>query len=283
MIPSIASPATAGRAPARIRVVIAEPIGAEWRLGLAVLGLAALWTWESLQPALEHPRRLLHAGRNLTVAGVNAVLVAICCAAATAAAAHWAESRGVGLLNHATVPSAAGFLGGLLALDLWSYWQHRLYHRFPLLWRFHRMHHSDPEMDVSTALRFHPGELLLSAALRLALIPPLGLSLAAVVAYSALVVATTQFHHANIRLGRAADRALRWWIVSPQMHQVHHSRRREETNSNYATVLSVWDRLFGSYTDRDDCGEIRFGLDELDDERNQSITGMALTPFRSPR
>ena len=253
----------------------------EWRLGPLAAGLLVFFLWESLAPYLEQRRRGVHAARNLTLAGCNAVLVGLCCAAATVGVAAWTDARGWGLLNQIALPGWARLALGVLLLDLWTYWWHRANHRVALLWRFHRTHHSDPSMDVSTALRFHGGELLASAALRLALIPLLGLSLAAVALYGLLVVLCTQFHHANIGLRRGLDRALRTLIVSPDMHKVHHSEIVAETDSNYSTLFSWWDRLFGTYREREDCREIRFGVTELGEERFQTLAGLALTPFRS--
>jgi sterol desaturase/sphingolipid hydroxylase (fatty acid hydroxylase superfamily) len=167
----------------------------------------------------------------------------------------------------------------VVVLDLWTYWWHRANHRWTLLWRFHRVHHSDSSMDVTTAVRFHLGELLISAGLRLALITLLGLPLAALLLYDGAVTVATQFHHANIGLGRW-DRWIRRLIVSPNMHKIHHSKIRAETNSNYSTVLSLWDRAFSTYRDRDDCHAIRFGVPRMTDESFQTLKGLALTPFR---
>ena len=258
-----------------------ELISPGWQLAGIGCGLAAFFVWETLAPYAAQRNRGLHAARNLTMAAVNAVVVGLCCAGATIVVAEWTASRQWGLLSLSGLSQAWGFVGGFLLLDLWTYWWHRANHRSALLWRFHRMHHSDPSMDVSTALRFHGGELLLSAALRLPLIAILGLSLPVVAAYSASVIVVTEFHHANIGLRDGYDRALRFFIVSPNMHKVHHSRVRRETDSNYATVFSCWDRLFGSYRERQDYRAIRFGLDHFDAERFQTVKGLALTPFHS--
>ena len=258
-----------------------ESFTSEWRFGAVVAGLLLFFVWESLAPALKQRNRGLHAGRNLTVAALNAVVVALCCAAGTVAVAAWAEARQLGLLHSAGLSPLAALGAGFVVMDFWTYWWHRLNHRVPFLWRLHRTHHSDPAMDVTTSLRFHGGELLVSAALRLALIPMLGLSLAAIVLYGATVSLIAQFHHANISLVDGWDRFVRLFVVSPNMHKVHHSRERIETDSNYATVFSLWDRLFGTYRRRESYEGIQFGLDHMDGERFQTLKGLLMTPLYS--
>jgi sterol desaturase/sphingolipid hydroxylase (fatty acid hydroxylase superfamily) len=163
------------------------------------------------------------------------------------------------------------------------YWWHRMNHRVPFLWRFHRVHHADARMDVSTALRFHPGEIVLSAALRLVVTAAIGAELWQMALYEAIATPIVAFHHSNINLPRRVDDALRWLLVTPWMHWVHHSRLRAETNSNYASVLSVWDRIFGSYRLRPDPDAIEFGLVEFPEtERNERVVGMLRMP-RMPR
>ncbi len=253
---------------------------AGWRFFAAAAGLAVFFAWESIAPFFAQRNRRLHAARNLSLAAVNGVVVALCCAGATVAVSEWTAANGWGALQRYELSPWVAAVSGFLLLDLWTYGWHRANHRLPLLWRFHRVHHSDRDVDVSTALRFHTGELVISAALRLLLIPLLGLSLSIVAIYSAAVVIATEFHHANIGLRDSLDRGVRWLIVSPNMHKLHHSRIRRETDSNYATVFSWWDRLFGSYRERVDYGGIEFGVDEMDGERYQTLKGLALTPFR---
>jgi sterol desaturase/sphingolipid hydroxylase (fatty acid hydroxylase superfamily) len=195
-----------------------------------------------------------------------------------AAVADWTAARHIGLLHLGGWPAAARWATALVLLDLWAYAWHRLNHQVPILWRFHRMHHSDTAMDVTTAVRFHVGEVLLSHGARLALVPLLGLEIGHLIAYDLALAASTQFHHANVSLGRL-DRPLRWVLVSPYMHKLHHSRIRAETDSNYAVVLSVWDRLAGTFRMRPDVERIRFGLDDFDDPSWQSLTGMLRTPL----
>jgi sterol desaturase/sphingolipid hydroxylase (fatty acid hydroxylase superfamily) len=135
-------------------------------------------------------------------------------------------------------------------------------------------------MDASTATRFHAGEITMSALIRLVLIPVIGLPLGALLLYDMVLLASTQFHHANLALPDAFDRFLRAFVVTPFMHKIHHSRLQPETDSNYSSLLSVWDRIFGSYRMRRDPGNIRFGVDGLESPEQQTIKGLLLTPLR---
>jgi len=246
---------------------------------LTVAFLAALWSWEMLFPlAAGRERRLQHAVRNLFIAVLNTVVLALLFGAATIAAASWTAEQQFGLLNWVAVLSPWRLLPAILLLDGWLYVWHRLNHRIPLLWRFHRVHHADAEMDVTTATRFHVGEHLGAATLRLGLIPLFGVSVIEILIFETLVVANTMFHHANVSLG-SLDRPLRWLIVTPRMHQIHHSRYRPETDSNYSTLFSCWDRLAQTYRMRAGKESVQLGLDEFSDDRWQTISGMLKTPF----
>jgi sterol desaturase/sphingolipid hydroxylase (fatty acid hydroxylase superfamily) len=161
------------------------------------------------------------------------------------------------------------------------YLWHRANHAIPFLWRFHRMHHSDTEMDVTTATRFHLGEHVGASTLRAGLIPLLGFEVWELIIYDTLLIAVTMLHHANISLGRC-DRWLRWLIVTPDMHKVHHSSWRPETDSNYSTVFSVWDRLAGSFRIRADPKTLRYGLSDFSEPGWQTVWGMLRTPFVLP-
>src|SRR5262249_8276745 len=182
--------------------------------------------------------RLKHAGNNLAVAVFNTVVLALAFGSATVMVANWTEQHEFGLLNYIGLTDPFRFVLALVLLDGWMYIWHRANHAIPLLWRFHRMHHSDRNMDVTTATRFHLGEHAGSSLLRLALIPIIGFQLWNLVVYDTLVLAIIMFHHADISIGRW-DRWLRLVIVSPYMHKVHHSDWRPETDSNYSTVLSL--------------------------------------------
>ncbi|MDX1419644.1 MAG: sterol desaturase family protein [Rubricoccaceae bacterium] len=252
----------------------------------AFVGLAALLLAESLHPFLplftDARTRGAHLARNLALGLLNAVVVAVGFAGLWVAAAGWAEARGWGLLHALGLPPWAHALGALLLLDAWTYLWHRLNHRVPVLWRFHRVHHADAAMDVTTASRFHVGELVLSSALRVPLILLLGVWAWELVLYETLMFAVVQFHHANVGLSPRLDRALRAVIVTPAMHKVHHSRLRPETDSNYSSLFSWWDRLFRSFRLRARPETIRFGLDDFDREGDRTLGGLLTMPFRAP-
>ncbi|HUG91622.1 MAG TPA: sterol desaturase family protein [Planctomycetaceae bacterium] len=249
------------------------------RLVLPVVLLAVFWLWETWHPFFGlREGRLRHAGHNLALALGNTVVLAFTAGAATVAVCAWTAHNGWGLLSVWPLAGPVRFALALVLLDAWMYVWHRANHAVPLLWRFHRMHHSDNRMDVTTATRFHLGEHLGGATLRLGLIPLVGFQIWHIVVYELLVVAITQFHHADVSLGRL-DRWLRLVIVTPDMHKMHHSRWRPETDSNYSTVLSVWDRLARTFRMRPDPRTLVFGLDEFDDGRWQTVWGMLKTPF----
>ncbi|PHS02515.1 MAG: fatty acid hydroxylase [Blastopirellula sp.] len=242
--------------------------------------LALFWLWETWAPLFRWQQsRVKHAVHNLLITFLNKAVMAVCFSALTVSFANAAGIRSIGLLNNITLPDGFEIILGLLFLDAWMYIWHRANHVIPFLWSFHRTHHSDNHMDVTSATRFHLGEHLISATLRLVLILLLGLSVWHLVIYHALMVFTTQFHHANISLGRF-DQWIRLVIVSPDMHKVHHSREQIETDSNYAVVLSIWDRLGRSFRLREDPKTIEFGLDDYDEPKWQTVWGMLKTPWR---
>jgi sterol desaturase/sphingolipid hydroxylase (fatty acid hydroxylase superfamily) len=252
------------------------------KLVVPVVLLALFWCWETWRPFFgQREGRVRHAGHNLAIALFNTVILGLVFGYGTATVAGWTEENRCGLLNALGLGGPLRFVLALVLLDGWMYVWHRANHCIPLLWRFHRMHHSDRHMDVTTATRFHLGEHLGAAVLRLGLIPLLGFEVWNLVLYDTLVIAITQFHHADISIGRW-DRWLRWLIVTPYMHKVHHSDWRQETDSNYSTVLSVWDRLFRSFRMRSDPKTLVFGLDEFSDPGWQNWWGMMETPFVSP-
>jgi sterol desaturase/sphingolipid hydroxylase (fatty acid hydroxylase superfamily) len=249
---------------------------------VSVVLLAVFWCWETWRPFFGHREgRVRHAGHNLAIALFNAVILGLVFGFVTTTVAGWTERNRYGLLHALGLDGPVRFVLALVLLDGWMYVWHRANHAIPFLWRFHRMHHSDRHMDVTTATRFHLGEHVGGAVLRLGLIPLLGLEVWDLVAYDTLVIAVTQFHHADISVGRW-DRWLRWLIVTPYMHKVHHSDWRPETDSNYSTVLSVWDRLFRSFRIRSDPNTLVFGLGEFTDPGWQSWWGMMKTPFVDP-
>ena len=155
----------------------------------------------------------------------------------------WASARPFGLINLVPLPGWAQFIAGFLLLDLSFYYWHIANHKFPWLWRFHNVHHIDPDLDVSTGFRFHFGEVLLSTLFRVVQVSLIGMSFATFVAYEVVFQCNTLFHHSNLRLPIRLERWLNRFLVTPRMHGIHHSQVRRETNSNYGVVFSWWDKL----------------------------------------
>ena len=257
-----------------------ETLLKNWQPVAAGLGFAVFFLWESVSPFFPRGPRFKHVSRNLIVAIINLVILAAVFGGITVSIAEYAGRQRAGLLYSLPVSTTVRAILAFLILDAWTYWWHRANHRVPFLWRFHRMHHSDPEMDVSTATRFHVGEITMSSIIRLGLIPLLGLPLISLLMYDLVLLASTQFHHANLALPGWADRTLRAVIVTPFVHKIHHSHLQPETDSNYSSFLTVWDRLFGSFRLRDDYNSIRFGVDGLEGPEQQTIKGLLLTPLR---
>jgi sterol desaturase/sphingolipid hydroxylase (fatty acid hydroxylase superfamily) len=236
-----------------------------------------------LPAAIDRRRRLRHAARNLTLGLLNAMALAILASPFIAKVAGWVEESRFGLLNLLNLPPVIGAAAAILLFDAWMYLWHRANHELSFLWRFHRVHHSDPEMDATTAARFHIGEILISSALRLAVILLLGLTVHLLLVYEILLLPVILFHHSNVRFPENLDRWLRLIIVTPAIHRVHHSRLRAETDSNYSSVFSFWDRLAGTFQMRKNGRSVDFGLDEFDGEQWQRMRGLLTTPFISVR
>ena len=250
--------------------------------------LVILLAWESLVPFFVYftgntSERLRHGLKNVTLGVFNALLTGFVFAGLWWAAAEWARANGFGLLHWLSLPGWARLAVAFLLFDAWMYWWHRLNHRVPFLWRFHRTHHSDPKMDVTTANRFHIGEIVLSSVLRVPVIALLGLQLWELALYEMAMFTVVQLHHANIALPAWLDRSLRIVIVTPFMHKVHHSRWQRETDSNYSSLFSFWDRLFRTFRFRDDPYTIQFGLQEFDGAENHTLTGLLSTPRKPSR
>lgn len=247
--------------------------------------LGGLLIAEALLPIHLQPKE--GKGRLVTNFGLGLLNAAVLAAAplSSVAAALWAQSHGFGLLNRVAVPAAAAFVAALLLRSLVAYVAHWASHRVPLLWRLHRVHHTDTAVDLSTGFRHHPLELLAIAPFYAAATALLGLPVAAVAAYESASVALTLWTHVNLRLPGWAERAMRLLIVTPGMHHIHHSALRAETDSNYGELFSVWDRLFGTYRrhDLDGLRAMRIGLGAGEDEDAARLGGQLASPFRGSR
>jgi sterol desaturase/sphingolipid hydroxylase (fatty acid hydroxylase superfamily) len=252
------------------------------RLGcfLAVLLLMMLWEWHQPRRPLSLPRARRWPA-NLGIIVVDSLMVRLAFPVLAVGVAGAAEAKGWGLFHAFDAPFELAFVASLLALDLVIYAQHVLFHKLPLLWRLHRMHHTDLDFDVTTALRFHPLEIVLSMLIKLAAVVLLGAPPVAVMLFEVILNATAMFNHGNVHLPERWDRALRWLVVTPDMHRVHHSVRPEETDRNFGFNLPWWDRLFGTYRDqpRDGHAGMTIGLEYFRDRRATTLTGLLLQPF----
>jgi sterol desaturase/sphingolipid hydroxylase (fatty acid hydroxylase superfamily) len=229
------------------------PRMARWRtnLGLTVINAAALWAMALAVPLL----------------AIGAALAA--------------EARGIGLLHALAVPQWARIVLAMLLLDFVIWAQHLLSHKVPLFWRFHQMHHADRDMDVTTGLRFHPVEILVSMGVKIGAVTALGAPPLAVLLFEIVLNGTALFNHANLHLPLWLDRALRWVLVTPDMHRVHHSDIRAEHDSNFGFALSIWDRIFGTYTGQPMLGHgsMTVGLTWQDNKPTRLGWSLAV-PFR---
>ena len=223
---------------------------------------------------------------NLLIGGVDSALVRLMSVfvipLAAVATALWAESAGVGLFNWTDWPLWLEILLAVVILDFAIYLQHVASHRIPVLWRLHQVHHADPDIDVSTAIRFHPIEIGLSMLYKIAWVLLLGPAAVAVVLFEVLLNGCAMFNHANIALPKWLDRVLRLFVVTPDMHRVHHSAERHETDSNYGFSLSIWDRVFGTYIPQPGHGHERMtiGLDSYRGPEPTRFLWSISLPFR---
>ncbi|HSD97342.1 MAG TPA: sterol desaturase family protein [Sulfuricaulis sp.] len=234
------------------------------------------------------PRRRLTVSKlrrwvsNLGIVFLNSLIVRLLLPVTAAGFAAFAVSRGWGTFNYYDVPVWVAVIASVVILDFAIYLQHVMFHAVPALWRLHRMHHADLDFDVTTGARFHPIEILLSMLIKFAVIAVIGAPAAAVIIFEVLLNATSMFNHGNLRLPAMLDRVLRLFIVTPDMHRVHHSIEDHETNSNFGFNLSLWDRLFGTYKDQPDAGHegMTIGIRDYREPRIATdLPGMLILPF----
>ena len=251
---------------------------------VATVALGILWVIEGLIPMFEgRSERIRHDVSNVALGVANAVVASLVFAGATLVATEWARANSFGVLHWLGATGVWAFLLGFVLFDLWQYLWHRLNHHVPCLWRFHAVHHADRELGASSGLRFHTGEIVFSSAARLAVLPLLGMTVPQVLVYEAVLLPVILFHHGNIGIPARADRWLRWLIVTPWMHWVHHSDYQPETDSNYSSVFSFWDRIFGSFRLLADPRTLTLGLEETDRRDWATLPGMVAMPFRRRR
>lgn len=240
------------------------------------------------------PRRRLTLARrqrwatNLAIVIVDNIVVramaALSVPLAAVAAAAYGEQNGIGLLNRAGLPAALEVAIAIVMLDLAIWAQHVVSHKLPIFWRLHKVHHADRDIDVTTAIRFHPVEIALSMLWKIVVVLALGASAVAVIAFEVILNACAMFSHSNLRLPLRADAVLRLVLVTPDMHRVHHSTKRSEHDSNYGFNLSIWDRLFGTYVAQPEKGHdnMDIGLKAYQTEAPATLAWCLSVPFRQP-
>jgi sterol desaturase/sphingolipid hydroxylase (fatty acid hydroxylase superfamily) len=250
---------------------------------LGILLAMALWEVVAPRRRREIPR-LIRWSNNLGVVVIDTLLVRLTFPIVAVGLALVAQERGWGLFNVFDVPAWVAFVVSILALDLAIYLQHVMFHAVPALWRLHRMHHADLEFDVTTGLRFHPVEILLSMGIKLAVVAAFGPPAIAVLVFEVLLNATAMFNHSNIRIPTAIDHVLRLVVVTPDMHRVHHSIHPSETNSNFGFNLPWWDRLLGTYRPqpRDGHEAMTIGIEQFRTRRDLWLDRMLFQPLRGP-
>ena len=253
------------------------------RLGVFAGIFTVMALWELLAPRRKQTvRRITRWPSNMGIVVLDSLLIRLIFPTAAVGVALLAESHGWGLFHALGAPAWLAVMASVLLLDLAIYLQHVLFHAVPVLWRLHRMHHADLEFDVTTGVRFHPLEILLSMVIKLGIIAALGAPAVAVLIFEVLLNATSMFNHGNVTLPQRFDRVLRWIVVTPEMHRVHHSILPRETNSNFGFNLPWWDRLFGTYRAQPAAGHesMTIGIEQFRDPRELRLDRMLLQPFR---
>ena len=248
---------------------------------LAVFGAVALW--EALAPRRKRSfGRLARWPHNLGLLLVDVALVRVFAPGAAIAVAMTAARSGWGLLNAFALPGWAAIAAGIALLDLAIYFQHVMFHAVPTLWRLHRVHHADLDFDVTTGARFHPIEILISTAVKCAAIAALGAPVISVFVFEILLNVTAMFNHANASLPQRVERWLRWLVVTPDMHRVHHSVRYEESSSNFGFNLPWWDHLFGTYRAQPRLGHaaMTIGVDAFRSSQELRLDRLLVQPLR---
>src|SRR3989454_5551431 len=252
------------------------------RLAAFVAVFAAVALWEALAPrrrrSFERGARWPH---NLGLLLVDVAFMRVLAPGAAVAVAMTAAGSGWGLLNALALPGWAAIAAGIALLDLAIYFQHVMFHAVPALWRLHRVHHADLDFDVTTGARFHPIEILISTAIKCAAIAVLGAPVISVFVFELLLNATSMFNHANASLPQRLERWLRWLVVTPDMHRVHHSVRYEESSSNFGFNLPWWDRFFGTYRARPGLGHdaMTIGVDAFRSPQDLRLDRLLVQPL----
>ena len=263
-------------------IFAAEP---QLRLGVFLSVLAIMALWELLAPRRRRDiPRVIRWSNNLALVVIDTIVLRLTFPILAVGLAIMAQERGWGLFNFFDAPAWVAVFVSVIVLDLVIYLQHVMFHAVPALWRLHRMHHADLDFDVTTGLRFHPIEIVLSMGIKLAMVLVLGPPAVAVLIFEVLLNATAMFNHGNARLPLVVDRFLRLIMVTPDMHRVHHSILPEETNSNFGFNLPWWDRLLGTYRAQPAAGHdaMTIGIEQFRTPRDQWLDRMLVQPIKGP-
>ncbi len=253
------------------------------RLGFffAIFAIMALWELVAPRRTLTSSK-LVRWGNNLGLVVFNSFVLRLIFPAAAVGMAVFANQQGWGLFNYKEVPFLVAVVASVVIMDFIIYLQHVMVHAVPILWRFHRVHHADLDFDVTTGARFHPFEIVLSMLIKFAIIILLGPPLVAVVIFEVVLSTTAMFNHSNVRLPKLIDQWLRWVVVTPDMHRVHHSINDDEANSNFGFNLPWWDRLFGTYRNQPREGHegMTIGIHQYREPKKVSwLPGILVLPF----
>jgi len=252
------------------------------RIAIFIGILVFMAGWETLWPRRQLTQRKINRWfGNLMLVALDTIIVRLLLPAGAAGAALWAETHQFGLLHLTSLPPAATVLLAIILLDLAIYTQHVVFHAVPTLWRLHMVHHADRDLDVTSGLRFHPFEILLSMLIKVSLVLLVGAPVLAVIIFEVILNGMAMFNHSNIRLPAILDRAIRLLLVTPDMHRVHHSVVIAETNSNYGFNLSLWDRLFCTYRAQPEAGHqgMSIGLTQFQKDPTWRLDWILALPF----
>ena len=261
--------------------MVSNEIGIRISFFLGIFGIVAIWEFIAPRRVLSIPKGIRWMN-NLGITVLNTVILRILFPAAAVGVAALAETQGWGVINYLEIPYLLAIISTVIIMDAVIYFQHVLVHSVPMLWRLHRVHHADLDFDVTTGARFHPIEIILSMFIKFSTIIILGPPIIAVLIFELLLNATSMFNHGNIHIPTHIDRYLRWFIVTPDMHRVHHSIEVDETNSNFGFNLPWWDRLFGTYRNQPRAGheQMTIGIDTFRDRQHCTwLSGMLAMPF----
>jgi len=255
-----------------------------WRLGFFISILAIMMLFEGLKPARKSPVAAKHRWLgNFGLVLFSSVIARLTVPIGLTALAIYNTEQGIGLFNFIQIPLWLTIPFSILLLDMLIYWQHRLFHQIPLLWRLHKVHHADSHIDASTGLRFHPLEIVLSILIKLIAVTALGAPAIAILIFEIALNGFALFNHANIRLAKKTEQVLRFVVITQQLHRIHHSQHSNETNSNYGFSVIWWDKLFRSYKAcaTEDDTRLQVGLSQYPaNKKNASIITLLLMPFK---